>query len=576
VPLLAGYTAAIISFPSVTAPEAVFDTALARVEEITLGIVCSAVISRVVFPRHVGSLLLARIESWLDDAGRWASDVLSGSSDLPKALEGRRRLATDTLDMVAFTTHLPYDTSTLRASTVQFRILQERMTALLPILSGVNDRLTAARREGELSPQLPQVLEEVDRWISAREKTLDPTGEHLRQRIAGIEQDLEARSDHAWTWRDILASSLLTQLKALVEVWADCLTLRQSIAAGRSGVPRHLRPLAWRPGEASLHLDSGRAVLSGVSAMLGTMICCAFWIATGWQAGAGAATNAAVFCSLFAFMDNPVPTLKRLFWYYLVSIIFSGIYQVIIFPIIDGFPLLVLSMAAYLLFFGMFIPTPKWGLPSFLLCATLPILATVQARANLDFASFSTGNIASMVGIAVAIAATALIGSSGVEQSIRRLLRANWADLAWLAERPRMINTDRFVRRLVDRFGLMVQRTMLLPTDAPAKPERVLSELRIGINIASLQRLRANLPSQQNRAVATLLQALSLHFRSTPVLGPDARSAKLLPVIDRALASFVDHGDRPSGSIEALRALVGIRCGLLPDAPAFDPAAPPV
>jgi hypothetical protein len=39
--MLAGYTAAIIGFPSVNRPEAVFDVAQARVTEIVLGITCA-------------------------------------------------------------------------------------------------------------------------------------------------------------------------------------------------------------------------------------------------------------------------------------------------------------------------------------------------------------------------------------------------------------------------------------------------------------------------------------------------------------------------------------------------------
>ena len=41
--MLAGYTAAIVGFPSVNAPEAIFDTAVSRVEEIVVGIICTAV-----------------------------------------------------------------------------------------------------------------------------------------------------------------------------------------------------------------------------------------------------------------------------------------------------------------------------------------------------------------------------------------------------------------------------------------------------------------------------------------------------------------------------------------------------
>jgi uncharacterized membrane protein YccC len=40
--VLSGYTAALIGFPSVLAPGTVFDTAVSRVEEITIGVVCAA------------------------------------------------------------------------------------------------------------------------------------------------------------------------------------------------------------------------------------------------------------------------------------------------------------------------------------------------------------------------------------------------------------------------------------------------------------------------------------------------------------------------------------------------------
>ena len=60
--MLAGYTVAVIGFPSVSAPETVFDTAVARVQEISLGIVCASLVSMLVLPRRVSSVLPGNIE----------------------------------------------------------------------------------------------------------------------------------------------------------------------------------------------------------------------------------------------------------------------------------------------------------------------------------------------------------------------------------------------------------------------------------------------------------------------------------------------------------------------------------
>ena len=76
--LLAGYTASIIGFPAVTAPDAVFTTAILRVQEITIGILCGGLIHGFVFPQTVTATLLARIDAILKDAERWSRDSLGG------------------------------------------------------------------------------------------------------------------------------------------------------------------------------------------------------------------------------------------------------------------------------------------------------------------------------------------------------------------------------------------------------------------------------------------------------------------------------------------------------------------
>lgn len=78
--MLAGYTAAIIAFPSVNSPGNIFDIAVARCEEISIGIVCATVVHSLIFPRPVGATLLARLDDWLSQADQWALDVLKGRS----------------------------------------------------------------------------------------------------------------------------------------------------------------------------------------------------------------------------------------------------------------------------------------------------------------------------------------------------------------------------------------------------------------------------------------------------------------------------------------------------------------
>ena len=93
--MLAGYTAALIGFPTVDVPGTVFDVALARTEEIIIGILCAAVISSVVFPRAVAPVVIQRLRAWLRDADSSARDALETKTG-PEADAHRLRLAADT------------------------------------------------------------------------------------------------------------------------------------------------------------------------------------------------------------------------------------------------------------------------------------------------------------------------------------------------------------------------------------------------------------------------------------------------------------------------------------------------
>src|SRR5580692_11158242 len=75
--VLSGYTAALIGFPSVLAPDTVFDTAVSRVEEITIGVVCAALVHSLIFPKSALSAFETKLRSALAEARIWIADGLT-------------------------------------------------------------------------------------------------------------------------------------------------------------------------------------------------------------------------------------------------------------------------------------------------------------------------------------------------------------------------------------------------------------------------------------------------------------------------------------------------------------------
>src|SRR6202008_4778598 len=92
--VLSGYTAALIGFPSVLAPGTVFDTAVSRVEEITLGVVCAAIVHSLFFPQSAFSAFEQKLRSAIGDARGWIASGLTKPST-PQIQMERRHIAAD-------------------------------------------------------------------------------------------------------------------------------------------------------------------------------------------------------------------------------------------------------------------------------------------------------------------------------------------------------------------------------------------------------------------------------------------------------------------------------------------------
>lgn len=553
--MLAGYTAAFIGFPAVSDPSAIFDTAVARTEEITLGIICATLVSTIVLPRSVATAVGAKLESWLTEARHLSLDVLSGHADDPKQQSQRLRLATDALEIDTLATHLAFDRSADRDAIRGLRMLRLQMLLLLPLLASLRDRLTALK--GRLRPELTQLLDRLARWMDTDIGNREPAG-NLRAAIAGLSPKLEADA----SWDQIMLTSLLIRLRELVDISDDCRKLSAAIAAGDD--TSHLE-LAFRTetGIATTrHRDHGMALWSGAGAVLATLICCWFWIASGWPDGASAPMLAAVACSFFATQDDPTPGMRTFAIWSVVAITIGAIYLFAVIPAISHVEILIAALAPAFLTFGVLIARPQTGLIGMALGANTATLLALQSTYNADFESYANSALAFIIGIGATIVITRLVRTVRAEWIAQRLMRTNWTTLALTAEQRGHNDRPAFVGLMLDRLGLLAQRLAAIP-EAERRDIDSLMQLRVGLNIIDLRRARHGLTPRTLGVIDAMLDRLALACRASATEAP--MSPALLASIDTALAEALSE---PSGSAkeDALIGLVGIRCSLFPQA----------
>lgn len=593
--LLAGYTTAFIGFPAVTAPEGIFDTVVARSEEIILGTVMAVLFAALVFPASVKPMLTARIGNWMQDAAQWCRQVLQrGAAQAP-----RNRLAADLVQFEALIAFVRHDDPRHAGAVPTLEQLRARMLMLLPVLSSMADRLDALQRDGSALPlAIAALLEDVAAWVDQGEDARsDADVGALRARIAALRPVVDQDIEH------LLLASLLLRLEELLDLWQDCRALQQAVvhgtatpvlrampaAAGQAATaesseradaahgepatrsrthPSLLQRLTWSPRDTTdapaaasttRHIDFGMAAFSALSAGFALMAYCVLWIGIGWEGGGNGAMMAAVTAAFFAAQDDPAPSMLSFLTWAVVASVVAGIYLFGIFPAIHDFPMLVLVLAAVFLPIGALLHRPKTMLIALPLVVNLTALLSLQNTYNANIQSFVNAAVAMVLGIGFAVVLTRLFRSVGAEWSARRLVRQGWRTLADAAEGRGAQDRQHFAARMLDLLGLLVPRLALTPEGSELASVDMLNEVRVGLNILQLRSARHGLPQPSVEAVNAILADVAAHYRQQiahkrPLPAPDALRARL----DASLARV---GKVPAGAHrdEALLGLIGLR-----------------
>ena len=560
--MLAGYTTALTGFPIVSTPDVAFTYAAARVVEIAVAIVCAAVVSRVLMPRHAGPVLAARIDAWLKDGAELALGTLRGRYQEPANAALIGRLSADAVDLHAFTTHVAYDTSGHRDMVDLARVLQRRMVAILPIISGLADVLAALSRASGYTPAITELVDAVEKWLKAGQ----PLSPAQRQVFLAMMDEAEADAPSRTQWDRLLVQNVVARLRDLIQIWSDCLDLKGDITSGSRHVLRWTRfgtSLDTRP----MHRDYGLAAYSALVAMLSTCIAAAFWILTGWPQGGAAAMMAGVVCCLFAAMDNPTPAIRGFITASFVALVASFVLQFGIFPMLHSYWELAAALGIVFIPAGILMAKPKTMLLGLGVGVNLPNMLSLQGRLSLDLESFLNTNTALFVGLSIACATTALVRNFGAEWSARRILEAGWVDIATAARRQKDGDITGLLHRMMDRLGLAAPRLAAFPAGAPVTPNDVLKDLRSGLNTVDLQRFKPALSASDRAAVEAVLLSVAEHYQGKRDTTAEASGA-LLKTLDRSLAT-IGNDDISIEAAGARRAMTGLRYNLFPDAPIF-------
>jgi len=424
--VLAGYTAALIGIPAAQHPDGAFLSALTRVAEVVVGIVCSGAVSGLVFPQFTGEQMRTTVRARFSAFVDYVSASLSGKVNRAGIEATNARFVADIVGFEAARSVAVFESpgSRMRSGRLsrlnsEFMTASTRFHALHQLMNRLHEAGASATIEAlepyfkEIAPLLAKsgepVLSAADAAHAAAQ--LETYKADLPKRVHATRAGLEASPDVPLLDFDT-ASELLYRFVDDLHAYAATYA---SLAVDTHERERWIE--RYEP-----KTNAFAAGVAGVRAAIVITVLGAFWIATAWPSGVTLLPVGAATCALASSSPNPTRMAFQMAGGTLLSSLMGIIVVFGLYPRVDGFPLLCVALAPFLLL-GVFMTTrPKLAGYGVGYCIFFCFLAGPDNLISYDPAGLMNDALALFLAMAVCSVAFALLLPPSLPWMRNRLL----------------------------------------------------------------------------------------------------------------------------------------------------------
>jgi uncharacterized membrane protein YccC len=515
---LAGYTVAIIGIPAALAPTGAYDLLVARFTEISLGIICAAIVSRLILVRELSPQLVELVRALSRRADSFATVLLDHNSNRERVAPERTEFAKAYLDVQAMQRSAYFESAEARVLDQPLRRLTQAALELCTMAEAAE-----SHRVG---------------WLQQRRK--------CKWLGNGI-----FHTDGSSTG-DVAIVSALVRAADERNLKLARAQLREYMATFDRGEELPRLNIAC-----GLWSDPVAAILIGIRSALAVGITSTIWFVTAWPNGPAAVVVAAVVCSLLASVEQPEKISMAAGATVLIAAVPVFATQFHLMPLAIDFPSMAVALAPLILTCGFIMAQPRIGPLGLLSAVYFAFASNIDNVMTYDAGAFLNSSLAILVGIAVAVVLFATFFPETPAFAIRRFRRQIVMHLGYLADASRCASAlSCYERALNEQLGATLAR---VKAESRAANE-CLTSARVALSAAqAIGRLRNSLDA---RVVAPgivaegsrLLARLSQTLRYPSVWKISRRAGEALALSHYALA-IARHSAEPK-EIEALRGIV--------------------
>lgn len=401
--VLAGYTAVMIAAPAVDAPASVFTLAVTRVTEVGLGIICSAVVHDVIFPRRHSRAVMrtvqARYAGFIDFCGK----VLEQRITPAEAELNHLKFAADIAALESGRAAAFFEAGHSRSHTRQLHAFNAAfMTALTTFytLHRLSHRLRTAGAGDAGIARVLALVEPLEAHMAAALRD-DLSAARLAQMRNALANDIAA-ARAALADGPVLDRAQQIDFDTAVELLQRFAGDLADFAVLYHGLTQEKRQQVSDPGAYSPKTPPAIIVASGVRAGATLLITAAMWYWLAWPATINAILMATIFCALASSSPRPTVLVQQVLIGFLIAMPLAFATEFLLVAKADNFTPLVLA-AVPLFAFGAYLSSgPRWGgvgVGLGMFSATLVVPTNLM---RYDVESFISSELSLTMGVVVA------------------------------------------------------------------------------------------------------------------------------------------------------------------------------
>ncbi|VVM62600.1 p-hydroxybenzoic acid efflux pump subunit AaeB [Pseudomonas fluorescens] len=413
--VLAGYTAAMVGLPALAHPDGAFMAAVWRVLEISLGILCSTLISAAILPQTASAAMRNALYQRFGVFALFVTDGLRGRSKAESFEASNVRFIAEAVGLEGLRSVTVFEDPHMRRRNGRLSRLNSEFMGITTRFNALHQLLERLRGNGEehvvaaIRPGLQDLAEVLD-GFSGRALT-SPDAARLATALASYKEGLPSR---VRSLRAIFQETEPSDAEQLDFHTAYELLYRfvddlHSYAQTHASLADHRHERERWDEPFTPQTNWWAAAASGIRASFILVVLGSYWVATAWPSGATMTLIAAATVGLSAATPNPKRMAFQMACGTFLGALIGFVEMFFIFPWIDGFPLLCVMLAPVIVLGSFLTSRPQYagvglGLLIFFSTGSVPDNLTIY-----NPYTFINDYIAMVMGMLVCAAAGAII-----------------------------------------------------------------------------------------------------------------------------------------------------------------------